>query len=793
MNPIETWNLLAPFTLVLTVGVPLFYLLCIRKPAETFASATQRTAPASASRSDAIVLGILSIGTVLLTQMTEHVGGFFPRLNDLAPGREWLYWSALGLTFVLIGGGVFLAWRGKSRLAIGGLTLILCLYGAFFNSIGGWFQNMRSGWAVPEDAIYTIELTDASHEGAVLDGVDVWIAGEHLGKTPIVMSVAEFQELVPEEMARPEKGDLGRHAEALRDRPENERRNAWIRFQGVHLDGEGSDWVETYAQVALDGEPGISGGGSGGTGGGGEFSTRASVYFPKRDAKIEQLLDLARLNDYECGEALLDSLRSMGNSGLNAVRSKLETEPEFEEVLEQLLPAGPTVDGPDEAWAEFESILEKVDRAEEYSTDSEVGLRVAHLAQHLDPDKLANIAVKLARRPLFWGGSSITGAETFHVEAKFPRGVPSWFSPQYLPPRAFAIAHAIQKIEPKLGSPNVFEEKLTPELLRWQFRNDTALKAARAIGGEAYERFMERQDWRREWKLGDEGYFENRHDVGRGNYVNRWFWERLTRSGEEGSKFRKRHSSELFRIMDSQVEDYGESEPLLALLVEDCQAGDCELLESYWPRFKRVHSPLSSSDRPRIWFRYLARMGLEREEAERRFRATFAELARDPEENAPWIDRGFGELKFLPLETRLAVLRAMQNESLKIAETLDQNHGYRSYFSDSIPRNIERELCRLGDEAALEKMISEDPGRLARFANWLRDEAPDHELVAEFAGHADPQIRAIVPPIAAAHPTPRNRQLLAALADDDAPEVREAVAQAEEALAELRSAAPAGL
>ncbi|MFT5470141.1 MAG: hypothetical protein ACI8UO_005265 [Verrucomicrobiales bacterium] len=795
MKTFDFWGFLAP---ILLFGLPLLYLFFLRKRRENFASTNSRRAPAAARKTDAIILAILSASIVLLTQVTDNVGGFLSHLHDLAPGRAGIYWIALGLTLLLISGGIFLAWHGKARIAVGSLALVLCVSGAFFDSAVAYFQDTNRGWASAKNAVYTISLTDSSHEWAEIDGVDVWIGGQHLGKTSIKISVADFMKIVPAEMPEPAKTDYGRHAEVMTESMIESRMNPWVRFHGVHLaDDNGNEGVRTYksvtayAQVELNGEAGFAGGSSGGSGGDDGFSTTASVYFPKRDAKIEQLLDLARLNDYEISEALLASLRALGTTGSNAIRSKLEKEPGFEAIAERLLPTAPKFETADDAWADFESILAKTDEAGEYATNSALGLRVARLAPHLDPEKLADRAVKLARRPAFWNFSMISGGDDFHLEASMPLGVPNWFSPQYLPPRALPIAHAIQIIEPNLESPNVFEERLTPELLRWRWRDQTALKAAHAIGGEAYDRFAGRQDLRREWEFGENGFFENMHRYGNGYSVNRWLWERLIQPGDEGRRFRKRHEQQLFAIMDRDIETQGESEPLLSLLVEDCKAGDCLLIERYWPRFKRQTSNGNSSDLPRIWFRYLARMQLDQEEAVERFTQTFSELARDPEKNAPWIDNGLSELEFLPEKTRIGVLRAMQAESLRVAEELDEKYNYRSYFPIAIPNRIETELCRLGDSEAIDKLIL-DAKRLKKFSNWLLSEAPDHSLVAEFAKHAEGRVRAIVPMIAAAHPTPRNRELLNSLERDPDPEVQRVIEDAQQALDELRNSAAAG-
>ncbi|MEM7014634.1 MAG: hypothetical protein AAF585_24500, partial [Verrucomicrobiota bacterium] len=558
-----------PLAMVVIIGVPAVIYFIWRARQNDFASQNAIKAPSAARWADTLILAILTGGFLAITQLTEHVGGFIPRIEEIAAGKVVWYWSAIALTTILILIGIVGAWRGYVKAATAGLAFVICFYGAFFNSWQGFFTERSGGWAAPERAKYTLNLTDSSHGGAEIEGVDVWLQGQHLGKTPIETTVHEIMKLVPEEMPEPADDDFGRHEEAIRQLQAanpNHRYSAWLRFQAPSIADGDFEWKEAYIQVELDGVLGLSGGGSGGGGGGGEYSTSVSVIFANRDERIEQLLDWARLHDYEVNEAWLSAIGAFGKSGLKAVQSKIKREPDFERVYAAM--TGLNIEIPADPWAEFQKTLVEADAANNYNTDSDLGRRVAMLAPHLDPEKLADYAQPLARRPSFTSSNWSRRGTRVDFGGKMPKYGNGWLSPSYAPPRVFPIAHAIWILDEELdrGKPdsvNPFEAKLTPELLRWHLHDQTAWRVAEKIGGPAFEDFALKQDWRAD---ADDVRYKDRIHLGAGVHLNRWFWKRLNWPGEQGREFRARYRSRIYEIAEELL-DWSADEALNLIFI----------------------------------------------------------------------------------------------------------------------------------------------------------------------------------------------------------------------------------
>lgn len=780
-----------PLLMIVIIGGSAFIYFLLRGRTNDFASKHATEAPAAARWTDTLLLAALAFGLLLFTQLIEHVGGYFPRLDEIVPDKVALYWSLIGLTVVLIGFGLAAAWRGYVKAATAGLALVVCLYGAFFNNMGGIFMERVGPWASPRTAQYTLNLTDSNHGGAEIEGVDVWLNGQHLGKTPIVTTVEEIMKLVPTEMEEPAEDDYGRHEDAIQqllaENPDKHyHRGGWVRFQSPSIVDGDFEWVEAYVQVELDGMPGFSGGGSGGGGGGGEFSTNASVYFPNRDDRIEQLLDWARLHDYDVNEAWLTSMGAFNDSGLKAVQSKFEREPDFRRVYAAM--TGLNIDLPADPWAEFQKIMAQVDEAGEYNTDSEIGRRVAWIAPHLNPNQLASYAQAIARRPSFTSFQWGRRGDRVDFGGKMPKYGNGWLSPSYVPPRGFPIAHAIWILDEQLdreapGSTNPFESKITPELIRWHLHDQTAWRAAEALGGPAYDEFALKQNWRTD---ADDLHYPDRIHLGAGVHLNRWFWKRLNWPGEQGREFRKSHRSRLYEVAEELL-DWSEDKALDLIFI-DVADGDRSIPEGFWKRYKAATESDSGSEPPKQWFKYLVRMQLPKDELKTRLVRAFTELSAN-REHASWIGNGFRELDPLPDEIQIEILRELRNQSVQIGNTLADRNRDKNLFSTQLPGDIDRQLRRLGDPEAVKETIA-NPREFRNFQNWIREYNQDHFLLADFAKHENAEARAFVIEVAEMHPTPRNRTLIEQLKNDEDARVAGAYKKAEATFAEIRSSLP---
>ncbi len=404
------------------------------------------------------------------------------------------------------------------------------------------------------------------------------------------------------------------------------------------------------------------------------------------------------------------------------------------------------------------------------------------LLPRLDPKRLVRHAVEVIRAGgrinyLRW---ELNGRLQFG-HSKTPEGLRTGPSPGgihtrmeggpgKLPPSAYAMAHAVWLLERRLDAetdePNIVETRVTPQLIRTYHGQDHAMLIAAHLGGPDMERFLRRQDW----SAPAEPTGHNRMYLGGGEHTNRWLYLLAHLTGEAGEEFRVRHYTNLAGLADKLV-DQGHDE-IPGFLFLDLNLGERSPAARYWTRF--LHRAESWKRRgPGKCMEYLVRMEPVPEVDD------YAESWRQTVDYGDfWEDDTRRALRRLPPAKQREVLEALiqqMERDLERASEEDRPEVKR------VLREFREALHKVTDETFaphwMDILREEERGReryLESAPRWLIHQRPEHPLVRMLAGAEDPELRAIVPPVLASHPTPEYCEMLQELLEDADPAVRKA-------------------
>ncbi len=343
---------------------------------------------------EAVMLACMGGAVLVLAGTTRHAGGMLTMLDRLRPAfaRVNVLVAACAGAGIML--GLLLALLGRTSVGTCLVAGVLCAYGCALNGPGDLLVKLTPDRGALPRTEYVITLGGGDFAGA-----ELWVNGVFVGRTPVVTTLDEFRKKVPrrpeppEEYSDPENevrvaghyaiggGWSGTRYERLikitiPEQPQGPYRDG--RSTGGRTNrGEDEHGPRTYyARIKLGDEWGM-GRQSGSGGGGGRYSYRAhtviQAHFPRRDKRLEALLDHARLADYEVGADWFEAIETYGQDGPIALRTAPDREPGMAGVLDAWARWRYGLDevtDPDAAWRAFERICREADGERRYSTIS---------------------------------------------------------------------------------------------------------------------------------------------------------------------------------------------------------------------------------------------------------------------------------------------------------------------------------------------------------------------------------------------------------------------------------------
>jgi len=614
--------------------------------------ASARAGSLASRIAETLVLLCMGAAILVLTATSRSTGGRLLILDELRPEFATVNLvvagcAVAGLVLAVLACVFWRTWAGMVLMAI-----VLSAYGLALNGVEGLLESMTPETPVEAHIPYTINVQ--SRAGNLVSGVDLWVNGVYLGKTPVETTLGEFLEKVPywpEPPVEMEDEDNAVFAFKYNERRVHDRRYPkWIRLAiPGHRPRRKPSWRRErmvnpltkrakreaevklrtyYAQVKLNGRWGGSYQWSGSNGGGlGDYimpaySTIGEVYFPEYLARVERMLDKARLADYKVDSKWCEAMEAFGHEGWDALLKAGDKEPAMKDVRDGWAKWKYGLDKVSDeksAWQAFESICAEAEELGKYSTASVTGRAVDLLVTKLDPQRLAKRAVKIARRTrgYSWSRWEQNGRLQFGYSEP-PRQFYGRTSGSYgmggrekLSPAGYVVAHAVWLMDELLDSQddsalNVIERVVVPEIVCWNYNKMPILRIAAHLGGPAVARFASRQKWYAE---AESLPHDQRLGIGFGREVNGWAYLLATSDSPGGRKFRREHSDKVFEIADMVVERGNHDLKEEADFVfSDLELGKESLAARYWPRFKALTSRKRATYALRLQFDYLGRM-----------------------------------------------------------------------------------------------------------------------------------------------------------------------------------------
>lgn len=751
-------------------------------------------------------------GIILVFSATNtSTGGYLLMLDQLntafaAVNLQVAVGAGLGLLLSML---LCLLWRSfTGTLVAAGVVIV---YATLLNGPGDPLERLAGPEAGERQVTWTIQLG-----GCDVDGAELWVNGVRLGTLPYTTTLDEFKAKVP---FWPEPPAAMVSEEDRWKMPSYSPWNwggydqSWRRWAKIVMPGESAKrWgVERddskeaeaartyYAQVKYGDEWGYSRGKSGG-GGGGRYiyhttTSIKGVRFPKREKRLEALLDRARLANYRPADEWFDAIESFGEDAVVALRRLTATEMQLDEVLTQWAARRYQLDqvtDPASAWRAFEVICDEADRQQFYSTASIAGRAVEMLVPMLDAQTLARKAIKIIRSTNSYGWYHwYLGGEPHFGYAERPKGLRTgggrtmgaWRGGgrNKLPMHAYAVAQAVWQMDHYLDGQdpcheNVIEQKVVPEFLVRSYDDIDRVKLANTIGSATLDSYLLRQDWRADVK---QLPWDHRFHI-IGTEVNGWLYLLSTLNSPAGDTFRQKHAHRITDMADGVTVRVDTLEEL-EFLFGDLDKGKKSLAYQYWLRFKtlarrqKYHAIV-------LQYEYLVRMEPV-STAE-----MYVDAYREFDGDYGRISEAFRELKALPAPKRELVYTALwqaveEDVSHVSGWPASDPNGTRDYLLRNLKNTQTKHM--LADEL-INDLHSETPrAKPERVKAWLAHEEPEHPLMIMLADDNDPALRVLVLDAIEQHPTPANRQILQKLLADDEEQVRQAARGTSSALEAL--------
>lgn len=631
-----------------------------------------------------------------------------------------------------------------------------------------------------------------------LQGAELYVNGVCLGTLPLAILRAEFVDKVPVWREPPAPLDRSEIPESLRE---------YLLSGRFHPRGESlfypifdslfdSEKTEYYAQVKYQGQWCYAV--RGGSGGGGNRHKHQGLEFvcPAYEQRLAQLLDLARVNDYQVPQAWFEAMETYGRDGVIALLKAVPEEPGMNSLLDQMASREFGLDQVHDeatAWQAFERICHAVTKAKAYSTEGLEGRAVALLAPELPVAQLTRQAIGLVRRTNSLGGKmewQARGKTQFGVTYEGARFVSSLGrSNRYIgqrvdqpPVSGYAVAHALwclfEQGDSKVN--DAFQNHIVPEMIGKYYPNLPWYPFFSAMGGSAVERYLLRQDWESDLKQLTSPDERPRLDA---NFQT-WLSLCAQLESEAGERFRQRHRGQLFQMAD-QVDPIVRFKELDFLFV-NLDRGTDSLALQYWPRF--LNSVLTERIPPfkqaEVLFDYLIKM--EPLAEPQMYVDVFLGATRQHD-----LEMGLKKLSLLPLARRQVVCDALKNAVMQDVSHLEGRTGSSEAEDkhqllsalDEIMVTDQEKTQKLFDNMSIRKS-SQSP------VNWLSQSSEDHPVVPMLAHSDRPDLRRLALYAVEAHPSPAHKILLDQLLLDTDPEVNTAARAVEQNLEDLANLSP---
>lgn len=720
-----------------------------------------------------------------------HVHEFNPALVN----RHVIVAIVYGLGVIAI--AVIALWRTTPAIILA--ACLLSMHGLMMN-----FHNpdlfKRAAPAAPQTP-GTLTIMPESN----IKGVDVWVNGVYIGKTPAKIPFKDLQEKLPQ-WNQPEETneDLIQLPEYYASGVRWDRTSRWMRLSlrpddftiGRLREGGASRQNKTdyYIKMRHGEDWGYSTGGYSGAGGGDEYSMTyyMGVTFPDRIKRIDTLLDQVRLADYRPSAEWLRAFESLGDDGLLAMRNAAADEPRMMEAFDAWVDQryGAVKDS-ESAWHVLEQIRREAESQKTYSSVSPAGREVERLAPRLDPHRLASICCALIRN---YGSVNVTSwnvngrPEFGYAEGGLNLGARVATSNMglssghggTLPIGDLPVVHATAILFREGKMSPAERDRIASEIVRRHHDSDSFMRLAVQLNAPSVEQFVLRQNWH-------EVIPQNWRDrIMFGGNVNRWLNLAARMPGDTGRGFRHKNAELNMQMADEITKHNGVDfrnsphESDLDFLFVD----DKYLANQYWPRYKEK---IKYNHLENEWV-YLARMDAPPQ--------MFIGALRDAKDSSDlW--EGIRILnKFLTPEKSGAIADALIGAIDK--NLFDPNLGGRHGSRDDVlrqintlhrdPRVTAREML-----AKLHETGEESENLKLHVGDWLANKEPNHPLVELLARDADPNVRVLVLPVIEADPTPEHRNMLNALLSDSNTTVTAAAHETAKKLNELSLIKPASL
>ncbi|MCK4294779.1 MAG: HEAT repeat domain-containing protein [Planctomycetes bacterium] len=777
---------------------------------------------------EAVVLLCAVTAIFVFTATNTSTGGRLLILDQFRPGFAATNIAVAVVMAVGVAVGILIAllWRTLPGVIIA--AIVLCCYGLVLNGPEQLLESLAPEGSTVPDASLTFQLSSPD-----VDGAELWVNGVRLGTLPFETTFEEFLEKVPYWAEEPNENkwdnkDLWLFSPSY-ERPGRSGGGYSRPFAPIELPKEPTRWREHrrrildpnerkaerktrtyYVRVALGDEWGYNDGGTGSSGGGGgRYNRRRAVVsfgfvFPQRQKRIEKLLDIARLNDYQPGPQWFEVMQTYRSDGWVGVREAMDTEPDMIKLLDAWATWRYELDKVTDsksAWRAFARICNEADDRQYYLTSAIAGRSVELLVPKLEPERLVQKAVKLIRsaRMFGWYYWRMNDCAQFGY-TNLPQGLytgSNSLSGQWtggrggrLPISGYVVAHSVWRLHELLQcggdhSPNIVQEEVVPEMVRWHYNKMSLLRIACYFGGAQFARFLLRQKWRTDPQ--DLPWKEQMHI--HGGEVNGWLYLLSHIGSPAGGVFRQEHTERIFKLADSICEeirfDWDSIKRELDFLFYDLDKGRESLAYRYWPKL-RQDVQTSRHYVLRTQWQYLV-------QAEP---VSTAQMYLDAWRSTKidHIDCSFAWrlLEELPDDKRKAVAAAVLEQVQKDVSNLedwrtDTDQRRKEVIRITQPhledgnadqRQANRILASLRDKNGKYKP--------AEVSAWVEEGRPGHPLVSMLVDSNEPELRLLVMGVLKEHPTPANRAILQKLLQDSDEEVRKA---AEEVAAELKALA----
>ncbi|MCA9031809.1 MAG: hypothetical protein KDA66_13430, partial [Planctomycetaceae bacterium] len=720
--------------------------------------------------------------------------------------RSYFLWATvIGVSLALI--GLVIAWRYSTTLAIAGLLGLGLGGGAALQSLVSDQQTWEWTQQHSGDETENSERRPTTLRFQLVDnieGADLWINGVHLGKTPYETTDIELLAKVEpwEHEARREAEKMGGDERVTYKTPQGSELTPWG-WCPLHLHGVPNS-SSMYYRVELNGVSGYS-----------HVSSQESVgpsnspdwvrlitldtVFPAWETSIEELLDRARMNNYEVDAEWWDAFESHGSFATQRLNNALRDEPQLRQILMQRAERTVQLDSVTDAASAWRVLMEievQVSQAHEYHSESDLGLAVDYLVPFLDPEQLVSYAIASMRRmPRADGLSTMYTTTGFGTYGTTERGeeVGAW-----------PIAHAIWRLDQQLdaaagpasiqGEPhgsleawidpttdNLVERRITPELIKLSRANANAMRYAGILGGSAYERFVVRHNWRKPATDPFDGNVRIGHSE---VYMNGWFHKLVLLDSPLGAEFRRQQKDKLLDIARDAFDEnsimVGSMPDGVEYLFLDAGASiapqsshggnTSSLAMQFWPKFDGMMHAVPEHSRQealRESWTYLARMWPD--STVEMFAKSFAEAAEGADyiyvPNFPDDFPASEQFKILS-----GVIESNEKRVSKLADDPEEQRydGPKHQAMRGLGQLKERRFelpCAESAELLVAEMTA-DPkhswrGRLQWFLNYDRQH---DDLLRLITNNGGAELQKLIIPALENHPIPSRRELLRKLA-----------------------------